>query len=145
MRTNHHRLGPKLAERKFNDKFHAQHRAWARIKTQVNSGGLVDPRKLKCVDCGKQASEYDHYLGYSDEHVLDVQPVCKSCNAKRAYLRGEINQRLTGLIGPVQKHGHFFSSTARRGKDTNNRMNRNLIGPRTKDHRFVSSGGRDRA
>lgn len=128
----------------FRDQQHNKGRAWSRVAWEIEKGNLVKPSLYKCLDCGKRASEYDHYLGYSDEHVLHVQPVCKSCNAKRAYQRGESNQRLTGLIGPVQKYGHFFSSTARNGKDTNNHFNRNLIGPRTKDGRFITAHGRER-
>ena len=141
---NQHRLGPKLKEREYDDKFHAQHRAWGRIKSGVSAGRLPNPRRLKCVDCGKRASEYDHYLGYSDEHALDVQAVCKSCHHKRAHRRGETNQRLLGQVGPVMKDGHFKSCQARHGKDTNNRLSRIRIGPRTKDGRFVTAHGRYR-
>lgn len=36
--------------------------------------------KIKCVDCGKPAKQYDH-RDYSKP--LDVDPVCRGCNVKR--------------------------------------------------------------
>ena len=132
-------------KRRYFTRFHAQHRAWASIKRSVDSGALVDPKKLKCMDCRGKASEYDHYLGYADQHIFAVQPVCKSCHMKREYQRGATNQRLSGAIGPVTKDGHFMSSNARLGKDTNNRLSRIRIGPRTKDGRFITAHGRYRS
>ena len=50
---------------------------------------LSPAKMLKCFDCGKQARDYDHYLGYEKKHVFDVQPFCFSCHAKRSYARKE--------------------------------------------------------
>lgn len=47
------------------------------------AGRLPKASDLLCVDCGRQAQEYDHYLGYNEEHWLDVQPVCKPCHERR--------------------------------------------------------------
>jgi hypothetical protein len=50
---------------------------WKLIKT----GKLDHPSKFKCVDCKeRQAKCYDHRY-YSKP--LDVEPVCRQCNAKR--------------------------------------------------------------
>ena len=44
------------------------------------AGKLPRAKTLKCIDCGAQAKEYHHYLGYSEEHRLDVIPLCKQCH-----------------------------------------------------------------
>ena len=55
----------------------AAHGAVARA---VRLGALAHPSTLTCVDCGKQARDYDH-RDYSKPLV--VQPVCRSCNKLR--------------------------------------------------------------
>lgn len=46
--------------------------------------GEVDPAKLhECLDCGKQAEQNHHHMGYSAEHALNVVPLCVSCHIKR--------------------------------------------------------------
>lgn len=55
------------------------------IRDAVRHGKISKPTTFKCSDCPKQATEYDHYLGYAPEHWLDVQPTCHSCNCKRAW------------------------------------------------------------
>jgi len=59
------------------------------VSNAKRQGKLALPQTLACNDCGKPARCYDHYLGYSPEHRLDVQPVCYSCHWKRAWSRGE--------------------------------------------------------
>ena len=46
----------------------------------VKRGSLRVAKSLTCVDCGRQARDYDH-RDYS--RPLDVQPVCRSCNLRR--------------------------------------------------------------
>ena len=52
------------------------------MSAAVRFGDLPDLKKVErpCVDCGNRAVEYDHrdYM-----KPLDVQAVCKSCNAAR--------------------------------------------------------------
>jgi hypothetical protein len=49
--------------------------------TKAVKNGLIPPAKdLLCVDCGKQATEYDH-RDYNEP--LKVEPVCHSCNMRR--------------------------------------------------------------
>ncbi len=55
-------------------------RAWRLVSAAVSRGDLKPARDHVCVDCGKQASVYDH-RDYSKP--LDVQPVCRSCNKLR--------------------------------------------------------------
>jgi hypothetical protein len=40
-------------------------------------------RMFPCVDCGAQARDYDHHMGYEERHALDVEPVCRPCHNKR--------------------------------------------------------------
>lgn len=53
------------------------HRA---VAFAIRNGQLPLASTLKCVDCGEQASDYDHrdYL-----KPLDVDAVCRTCNGKR--------------------------------------------------------------
>lgn len=57
-----------------------RHRVIAKVHAQIRSGAIPRASDLVCVDCGKQAFDYDHrsYL-----KPLDVEPVCRSCNQKR--------------------------------------------------------------
>lgn len=54
----------------------------ARLLTReaVKAGLLPNPTTLKCTDCHKTATVYDHR---SYAVALKVQAVCDSCNAKR--------------------------------------------------------------
>lgn len=53
-------------------------------------GKLANPKTLKCVDCQKQASQYDH-RDYNKP--LKVEPVCASCNKLRGKARPLRNVR----------------------------------------------------
>lgn len=53
------------------------------VRHAVSRGDIEPAKNLACVDCGKQAKEYDHYLGYDNCHWLSVQPVCYSCHKYR--------------------------------------------------------------
>lgn len=64
-------------------RFRERQRARQQVSDAVKRGALPAPRSLPCVDCGKGAEEYDHYLGYEREHFLHVQPVCIACHNKR--------------------------------------------------------------
>lgn len=46
----------------------------------VRTNKIPSPKTLICVDCGNDASEYDH-RDYNKP--LEVSPVCRSCNAFR--------------------------------------------------------------
>jgi len=50
------------------------------VNKMVRDGTIPSPSQMQCVDCGKQAAHYDH-RDYSKP--LQVDPVCRSCNAKR--------------------------------------------------------------
>lgn len=64
-------------------------------------GALADPRTLPCTDCGAQASEYDH-RDYSKP--LEVDPVCRRCNARRGPGKRAVAyepRRLEAAAGPI--------------------------------------------
>ena len=73
---------------------HPERRAarWT-VHNAVLAGAIPSARSLICIDCGKQAAEYDHYLGYEPEHRLDVQPVCVRCHWSRGKVRGHRVER----------------------------------------------------
>lgn len=56
------------------------------VRRALRLGLLPKPETLLCIDfCGKQASDYDHYVGYEANLV---HPVCRSCHMKREVTRG---------------------------------------------------------
>lgn len=57
-----------------------QVRCMAKVRRAIARGQLMPVAGKTCVDCGAQATVYDH-RDYSKP--LDVQPVCRSCNMKR--------------------------------------------------------------
>lgn len=77
-----------------------------RINVEVRTGRRLHPNALPCCDCGhvwspgERRHEYDHHLGYSTEHHLDVQAVCTLCHATRDSAR----KAQTHCI-----HGHEFT------------------------------------
>ena len=60
-------------------------RALYAVAAATKTGIIKQVKSLYCVDCGKQAQQYDHYLGYSEQHQLSVEPVCIRCHRKRHY------------------------------------------------------------
>jgi len=96
-------------------------RARCRIYYAIIHGRLPRVKTLKCTDCGeKQAVQYDHYLGYEEDHALDVQPVCGSCHWRRGFARGE---HKLDHIGPLTHEGRFLSEAARKKGGTIGRKN----------------------
>lgn len=67
--------------------------ARARVNHQIEIGLRPAANSLPCVDCGdvwadgKPRHEYDHHLGYSPEHQLAVEPVCRRCHVRRTWDR----------------------------------------------------------
>jgi len=57
-----------------------QYLAHKAVAKAIKAGDLERPGKFKCVDCGTQATEYDH-RDYSQP--LTVDPVCRRCNLRR--------------------------------------------------------------
>lgn len=65
------------------------------VSRAITKGTLEKPTKFKCVDCGVDAACYDH-RDYS--HPLLVDPVCKSCNAKRGKASPKVWQTIDEFI-----------------------------------------------
>lgn len=55
-------------------------KARAAVSRAVRCKKLPAVTTLKCIRCGKQASEYHHHKGYAEEHRLDVVPACIKCH-----------------------------------------------------------------
>lgn len=55
-------------------------KAYQKVRRAVLAGDIPAARTLTCVDCGKPAWCYDH-RDYSKP--LEVEPVCRKCNARR--------------------------------------------------------------
>lgn len=66
--------------RRYHERKAITGRAHAEVAKAVKAGLLAHPSKLRCVDCGVPACQYDH-RDYSKP--LDVAPVCRSCNVMR--------------------------------------------------------------
>jgi hypothetical protein len=80
---------------------------------------LPKASNFQCVDCGDPASDYDHYDGYSIKNWNKVDPVCRSCHAKREFKRGTRGVRSRQiLVGPRMEKGYFFTQTGRKGNKT---------------------------
>lgn len=75
---------PPLGRYKATEKRYARNR----IHHLYRSGQIPRARELKCVDCGKQAAEYDHYAGYEPENAEKIEPVCNLCHKEREFKRG---------------------------------------------------------
>jgi hypothetical protein len=78
-----------LKDARDNDKKQARRR----VNYLVEQGLIPRPDDLPCMDCsdgvfsGTYRHEYDHHLGYSAEHQLDVEPVCCKCHRTREETR----------------------------------------------------------
>lgn len=55
-------------------------KAQTEVAKAIRRGDLKRASDHLCADCGKQAEQYDH-RDYS--RPLDVEPVCRRCNARR--------------------------------------------------------------
>ena len=91
------------------------HRSRKLVKKRVKSGKLTHPSKLKCVDCGKSASQYDH-RDYAKP--FEIVPVCDICNRKRGHgkngkFRGDRALARRKMIQQWIKLGRSYQSIAR--------------------------------
>lgn len=55
-------------------------RARALVNQRVRFKRIPKASELTCVNCGDQAKEYHHHLGYDWENRYNVIPVCKQCH-----------------------------------------------------------------
>lgn len=95
------------------------------LEARLNGGGKLQARKVvaaavacgmlpraascKCVDCGRQARDYEH-RDYSKP--LDVVPVCRACNRKRGPGVPVLGQPLQGGFVGADPVVHAANSLA---------------------------------
>lgn len=53
------------------------------VQRAVKAGQLPRVCELACADCKSPAQVYHHGNGYDDEHVFDVEPLCRACHRRR--------------------------------------------------------------
>lgn len=58
-----------------------RYKAVQKVTTATRSGKIPLAKTLKCYYCPNQAEQYHHHRGYTEEHALDVIPLCRSCHA----------------------------------------------------------------
>ena len=77
--------GRRFVEARSGDRLQARRR----VNYLVEQGLLANPNTLPCYDCNhignEKRHEYDHYMGYGQEHQECVQVVCVSCHKKRTH------------------------------------------------------------
>jgi Protein of unknown function (DUF1778) len=61
----------------------ADERAHAAVRRAIVRGELLPATSLPCADCGADATNYHHHLGYAPEHWLAVVAVCGRCHWRR--------------------------------------------------------------
>lgn len=71
-----------------------KHAARTAVTKMIELGWMPKASELRCVDCGGQAKEWDHHLGYSEECRLAVLPRCQRCHAQRPKVRWDTAARL---------------------------------------------------
>ena len=57
-------------------------------------GKIPSPEALQCLECGNQAKEYHHHLGYAKENRLNVIPLCIPCHkaiSQNSYRQSELH------------------------------------------------------
>ena len=59
-----------------------RHIARLQVKYAIIRGNLLPIGDQLCLYCQQPAHEYHHYLGYDQEHWLDVVPTCRSCHRR---------------------------------------------------------------
>ena len=72
----------------------------------IRKGWLKDPSHWLCCDCGKPATTYDH-RDYN--FALKVEPVCQSCNVKRAHGIPSSEARKRAKYGPPPPRANTLS------------------------------------
>ena len=79
------------------------------VNDAVQRGIIPRPDTLNCVDCDNPAKQYDHYLGYSDEHRMDVRPLCVPCHAK--YPRPKVGNYSLNQPAGIRFAADYFGVT----------------------------------
>lgn len=80
MQSEKGRDAARISARKLRKIYPLKMKARSAISAATRTGKLPRAKTLKCQTCGKSAHEYHHYLGYAEEHWLDVIPLCRKCH-----------------------------------------------------------------
>lgn len=76
----------KVLHRKSNkrhrQKWPEREKARKAINNAVRAKELPPATTCTCLQCGSQAESRHHYLGYAEEHWLDVIELCNPCHTK---------------------------------------------------------------
>lgn len=70
----------RMCHRNYRDKHKERDKAHTAVSVAVLAGKIPKVTSLKCESCGKRANQYHHHNGYSEEHWLDVMPLCRACH-----------------------------------------------------------------
>lgn len=101
-----------ISRQRVNQIVHPErNKARGRITARVISGTIPKARKLKCVDCGNPAKEYDH-PNYEKSYL--VEPVCHKCHAKRTPHWHSGKEKRLSLIMGLLDNGKSRADIARR-------------------------------
>ena len=73
----------------------SQYLAHKAVARSIAIGEMPKATSLICVDCGKQAEQYDH-RDYGKP--LEVAPVCRSCNCLRGASTDKIRDRVEAAL-----------------------------------------------
>ncbi len=65
---------------RYSKKYPEKNRARNAVCNAVRDGRLPKASTQNCYRCGKPANQWHHHNGYSEEHKLDVVPVCRLCH-----------------------------------------------------------------
>lgn len=68
-------------------------RARTILGNAIRDGRFPRASTQACVDCGAQATQWDHHLGYAIESALAVEAVCRRCHNLRGRARGEFKPK----------------------------------------------------
>lgn len=86
-RENHPRHGPHSGQeymREYRKKYRERNQdkvaAGKAVGRAIKRGKIPHPATVSCKECGEQAREYHHHLGYEREHWLDVIALCRKCH-----------------------------------------------------------------
>jgi hypothetical protein len=72
------------------------------VSNAIKTGTLSKASSYTCkasIFCGKQAEHYHHPRGYSEEHRLDVVPVCSSCHVYLHNNPAKLRRRMVKCFG----------------------------------------------
>ena len=83
-RHNPRSTNENVSRQRLDQRLHWEHNAArAALHRHIKKGLISLATNYRCVDCGEQAQEYDHYLGYAARYALSIHPVCRPCHNQR--------------------------------------------------------------